>query len=52
VIRGGAEMTDTESNRGGTSDHMTLCRCGASQNKPFCSGAHWNVRFDEDAGKS
>ena len=49
VIRGGAELTDTEFNQGGTKDHMTLCRCGASQNKPFCSGAHWNVQFDEDA---
>jgi CDGSH-type Zn-finger protein len=49
IIRGGAELADTELNAGGTTDHMTLCRCGASQNKPFCSGAHWNVRFDEDA---
>lgn len=34
---------------GATEDHCTLCRCGASQNKPFCSGAHWNIDFDEDA---
>ncbi len=32
-----------------TEDHCTLCRCGASQNKPFCSGAHWYENFDEDA---
>ena len=51
IIRGGAELTDTEFNQGGTKDHMALCRCGASQNKPFCSGAHWNVQFDEDAPK-
>ena len=51
VIRGGAELTNTELDQGGTTDHMTLCRCGASQNKPFCSGAHWNVQFDEDAPK-
>ncbi len=37
---------------GATEDHCTLCRCGASQNKPFCSGAHWNVDFDEEAGAS
>jgi len=49
VIRGGADLAGTELNQGGTTDHMTLCRCGASTNKPFCSGAHWNVRFDEDA---
>jgi len=51
VIRGGAQLADTEFNQGGTADHMTLCRCGASQNKPFCSGAHWNVQFDADAPK-
>ena len=39
----GVEMLE-----GATTDHCTLCRCGASQNKPFCSGAHWNVDFDED----
>lgn len=49
VIRGGADLVDTEPNEGGTTDHMTLCRCGASKNKPFCSGAHWDVKFDEDA---
>ncbi len=24
----------------------TLCRCGASRNKPFCDGSHHEVRFD------
>jgi CDGSH-type Zn-finger protein/truncated hemoglobin YjbI len=32
----------------GTSlEHCALCRCGHSQNKPFCSGMHWYVGFTD-----
>jgi CDGSH-type Zn-finger protein len=51
VIRGGAELEGAELLEGATTDHFALCRCGKSANKPFCSGAHWNVQFDEDAPK-
>lgn len=50
VIAGGVDLVDVDMPEGATTDHYALCRCGASQNKPFCSGAHWNVDFDEDAG--
>lgn len=49
VCRGGCELEDAEFPKGGTKDHFTLCRCGQSTVKPFCSGAHWNVEFDDDA---
>ena len=41
-------LAGVELPEGATEDHCTLCRCGASQNKPFCSGAHWNVDFDQE----
>jgi len=32
-------------NHGASHEHYALCRCGHSQNKPFCSGMHWYVDF-------
>jgi CDGSH-type Zn-finger protein/truncated hemoglobin YjbI len=30
---------------GASREHYALCRCGQSQNKPFCSGMHWYAEF-------
>jgi CDGSH-type Zn-finger protein/truncated hemoglobin YjbI len=30
---------------GSSREHYALCRCGHSQNKPFCSGMHWYSDF-------
>jgi CDGSH-type Zn-finger protein/truncated hemoglobin YjbI len=35
---------------GSSREHYALCRCGHSQNKPFCSGMHWYARFRDPAG--
>jgi CDGSH-type Zn-finger protein/truncated hemoglobin YjbI len=32
-------------NKGASLEHYALCRCGHSQNKPFCTGMHWYVDF-------
>lgn len=37
--------SDAARNAGASFEHYALCRCGQSQNKPFCSGMHWNVGF-------
>jgi CDGSH-type Zn-finger protein/truncated hemoglobin YjbI len=37
--------TDEHRNAGASREHYALCRCGHSQNKPFCSGMHWYVEF-------
>jgi CDGSH-type Zn-finger protein len=30
-------------------DRITLCRCGRSENKPFCNGAHAaDPKFKDD----
>ncbi len=51
-IRGAIPLTDEAGepeprNRGASLEHYSLCRCGHSQNKPFCSGMHWNVEFHD-----
>lgn len=33
--------------QGASLEHYALCRCGHSQNKPFCSGMHWYVNFSD-----
>ena len=30
-----------------TMNHYTLCRCGASTNKPFCDGMHTKIEFHD-----
>jgi CDGSH-type Zn-finger protein/truncated hemoglobin YjbI/ferredoxin len=37
--------SDVARNQGASYEHYALCRCGQSQNKPFCSGMHWYVDF-------
>jgi CDGSH-type Zn-finger protein/truncated hemoglobin YjbI len=32
---------------GSSLEHYSLCRCGSSLNKPFCSGMHWTTEFTD-----
>jgi len=46
VVTGDCTLEGATTGAGVSAQRRTLCRCGSSQNKPFCDGAHWNVRFD------
>lgn len=43
ALRGKLELDGQEYTR------LTLCRCGHSQNKPFCDGSHSQHAFDDQA---
>jgi CDGSH-type Zn-finger protein/truncated hemoglobin YjbI len=53
-ITGGIALSEADGaqiarNQGASLEHYALCRCGHSQNKPFCSGMHWYVEFRDPA---
>jgi CDGSH-type Zn-finger protein/truncated hemoglobin YjbI len=53
-VTGGIPVTDADGAdvpraAGSSREHYALCRCGHSQNKPFCSGMHWYVEFRDPA---
>ena len=39
-VRGGIELVGADGSAYENRNRMTLCRCGRSENKPFCNGAH------------
>jgi uncharacterized Fe-S cluster protein YjdI len=47
AITGGIELVDVKFGDGASKEHYSLCRCGASKNKPFCDGSHWGVGFSD-----
>jgi CDGSH-type Zn-finger protein len=51
-VTGGLPLVDGDGHHepraeGASREHYALCRCGQSQNKPFCSGMHWYVDFKD-----
>ncbi len=47
-IVGGIELNDPQDSKPESIEHYSLCRCGASKNKPFCDGSHEDIRYKDD----
>jgi len=49
AITGSVELMGVKFGQGASTEHYTLCRCGASKNKPFCDDSHWDAGFRDPA---
>lgn len=45
MVKGTITLADMEGNTYETKETTYLCRCGASDKKPFCDGTHKNIDF-------
>ncbi len=44
-VRGGIRIESADGTPYEVRNKVTLCRCGASVNKPFCNGSHASIQF-------
>jgi len=47
-VRGGITVIGADGVAYEVRNRLTLCRCGASSNKPFCDGAHASIGFKDE----
>jgi CDGSH-type Zn-finger protein len=47
-VRGGIQVEAADGTPYEVRNRVTLCRCGASQNKPFCDGSHAAIGFTDE----
>jgi CDGSH-type Zn-finger protein len=47
-VTGAIELLGQAWGEGASRTRYTLCRCGASKNKPFCDGSHWDAGFQAE----
>lgn len=45
LIHGVMEVTNSNGNKEKREKTTAFCRCGVSQNKPYCDGAHKKAEF-------
>jgi CDGSH-type Zn-finger protein len=46
-VRGGIPIESASGKQYERRNRVTLCRCGASENKPFCDGSHLSAKFND-----
>ncbi len=46
-VRGGISIESQDGTLYEKRNRITLCRCGASGNKPFCDGSHASIKFQD-----
>jgi CDGSH-type Zn-finger protein/uncharacterized Fe-S cluster protein YjdI len=46
-VRGQVTITAPDGGEMRTETRAALCRCGRSENKPFCDNSHWSVSFGD-----
>ncbi len=51
-LRGGIPFVSADGFEYEVRNRVTLCRCGRSQNKPFCDGSHAQVKFQDPSGQA
>ena len=47
MLRGGVRVRSANGESYEVRNRQTLCRCGASSNKPFCDGSHASMKFKD-----
>jgi CDGSH-type Zn-finger protein len=47
-VRGSIPVESADGTQYEVRNRVTLCRCGASANKPFCDGSHVSVQFSDE----
>ena len=47
-LRGGVQVVGADGFEYEVRNRVTLCRCGASKNKPFCDGSHASIGFSSE----